>query len=88
MTNNPSKLLFDSSESESQTQDTPKKRSYTVKTIIELNEKDIATIIAEKFNCRPEEVTVHVEKSYAGHGHMEHEVLNCHAKVTKKTEVK
>lgn len=59
-----------------------------MKTIIELNAKDIATIIAEKFDCRPDEVTVYAEKSYEGQGHMEYEVLNCHAKVTKKTEVK
>ena len=58
-----------------------------MKTFIELNEKDIAAIIAEKFGCSPNDVTVHVEKSYAGHGHMEYEVLSCHAKVTKKTEV-
>lgn len=59
-----------------------------MKTIIELDAKDIATIIAEKFDCKPDEVTVYVEKSYEGHGHMEYEVHNCHAKVTKKTEVK
>ena len=59
-----------------------------MKTIIELDAKDIATIIAEKFNCIPGNVTVYAQKSYEGQGPMEHEVLNCYAKVTKNTEVK
>lgn len=58
-----------------------------MKTTIELDEKDIAEIIAKRFEVNPKDVRVIAKKSYEGQGPMEHEVFRCHATVTKNLEV-
>ena len=45
-----------------------------MKKVIELDEKDIRSILAEKFNCDPCHVAITVVKDWAGHGPTEHEI--------------
>lgn len=56
--------------------------------IIILNEKDIAQIIANSFDCDLKDVKVEAQVSYEGYGHMEHPVNRCRAKVTITKEGK
>lgn len=54
----------------------------TYKTIIELDQKDIAEIIAEKFKCKVENVHVSSQSVCTGIGPMESYVNVCKVTVT------
>ena len=58
-----------------------------MKTTIELDDHDIAEIIAKRFGVKPGDVKVIAKKSYEGQGPMEYEVFSCHATVTINMEV-
>lgn len=51
---------------------------------IKLDEKDIAQIIAEKYKCDVEDVTVSAVQETKGYGLAEHEEYVCTAKVVLK----
>lgn len=52
-----------------------------MKKIIQLDEKDIAQIIAEKFKCDVQDVTVAAVRETKGYGMAEHDVYECQAEI-------
>ena len=59
-----------------------------MKQILELDEKDIAQIIANSYDCDVKNVRVHMEDSWEGYGPMEHRVTRVKATVTINQEGK
>ena len=59
-----------------------------MKTVTELDEKDIAQIIANSFDCDLKNVQVYTESHWEGVGPMEHQVSRCKAKVIINQEGK
>ena len=53
-----------------------------MKTTIELNEKDIAEILAKYFYTSPDNVRVEVRRDIEGYGIMEHFVHNVYATIS------
>lgn len=51
-------------------------------TTIELNEKDIAEILAKYFYTSPDNVKIEVRKELKGYGMMEHYVCSVYAKIS------
>lgn len=58
-----------------------------MKTIISLDEKDIAKILAEKFKCDVSKVNVLVKESWVGFGPMERKLHRCAADIEVDLEV-
>lgn len=56
--------------------------------IVILNEKDIAQIIANSYDCDLKNVEVFTQIGYEGYGPMERPVTRCRAKVTITKEGK
>lgn len=52
-----------------------------MRTVIELNETDIALIIADKYKCDINDVVMAVKVTTKGYGMAEHKTYECQAKV-------
>ena len=58
-----------------------------MKKYIELNKTDIQEVIAEKFDCRPDQVCITIEEDTAGYGMAEHTVRTVKATVCQEGKV-